>query len=202
MNAPSKNNWLAVAACILLIFSGLFVWKDADYKMPTFWFKIANSQGYDSVPGKLESWRLFVIRKQWKEEAKKLNLVGRWRSKGCRDGDFICEFTKDGKFFITPEESDSRTAVLWSPLNGRSYERDFEGYSIPAGRFGGDPYQKSGVAFGVGFLIHEENEQFTAGWIATDGKMVEVTFDSSQYGIVYEKMLLERLPAESGRNGD
>ena len=188
-----KKICFAAFGSLVLILSGITIWKASDYRMPATWFELITQRGYQSFPGKLEIWRLFLIKRQWANEAKNLNLVGRWRSQGCRDGEFICEFTEDGKFFIFPEQEHSRTAVLWLPLNGCSYERFLDGYSVPAGRFGGDPFRENGVAFGVSFAIHEENNQFTSGWIATDGKMVEVTFDSIQYCIVYETMLLERL---------
>lgn len=131
---------------------------------------------------------------RWSQAAGNLNLVGKWRCDDDGDGSFVCEFTRDGVFRITADNPNTAWGIWAKDLDGLPYYRDYSGFSIPAGRCGGESRYKSGINYGDAFALGEASDRrFTTGALATDGKQVEITLDSHFLAIVYEKMIWERI---------
>ncbi len=185
--------WLPVF--VVLLGLGLFTgWRADDFRMPPFWFDLVERQGDGSVAARLESFRYNLIKARWRAAAQRLDLIGQWRCDDGYDGSFLCEFTEDGVFHIKADDPNSTWAVWAKDLDGLPYHRDPSGFSIPAGRSGGRP-NDTGVIYGQAFLLEEGPERYTSGYLSTiDGNTIEVTLDSSDFAIVYEQMVWERVP--------
>lgn len=185
------RRWLPLMVAVVSL--GWFIaWRQNDYRMPPAWFDLVERQGYGSIFARLEQFRYNLIKARWRGAAQRLDLIGQWRCDDGYDGAFVCEFTADGVFHIKADNPNSTWAVWAKDLDGLPYHRDLSGFSIPVGRSGGRP-NDTGVIYGSAFLLEEGPERYTSGYIATDGTTVEVTLDSYDFAIVYERMVWERV---------